>query len=68
MTQYMVSEDLRSFCVDKHLLILSLTSEISKLNSKIMNNEQQIDRQTKRLESLDQELTDERKSNDELTN
>ena len=55
MTQYMVSEDLRSFCVDKHLLILSLTSEISKLNSKIMNNEQQIDRQTKRLESLDQE-------------
>ena len=68
MTQYMVSEDLRSFCVDKHLLILSLTSEISKLNSKIVNNEQQIDRQTKRLESLDQELTDERKSNDELTN
>ena len=67
MTQYMVSEDLRSFCVDKHLLILSLTSEISKLNSKIVNNEQQIDRQTKRLESLDQELTDERKSNDELT-
>jgi cell division protein FtsL len=64
----MVSEDLRSFCVDKHLLILSLTSEISKLNSKIVNNEQQIDRQTKRLESLDQELTDERKSNDELTN
>ena len=68
MTQYMVSEDLRSFCVDKHLLILSLTAEISKLNSKIVNNELQIDRQTKRLESLDQELTDERKSNDELTN
>ena len=68
MTQYMVSEDLRSFCVDKHLHILNLTAEISKLNSKIVNNEQQIDRQTKRLESLDQELTDERKSNDELTN
>ena len=52
----------------KCLHILNLTAEISKLNSKIVNNEQQIDRQTKRLESLDQELTDERKLNDELTN
>ncbi len=40
----MMFEDLRSFCVDRNLEILSLKAELLRLNNKVINNEQQIER------------------------
>jgi len=50
MNQYMMFEDLRSFCVNKNLEIVSLSAELLRQNIKIINNEQQIERQTIRLD------------------